>query len=65
MLGFRLYIAFLLLVFFLLSISIRGLEFLSATVVLCGLMFLILDIRKDVEKIQELEAQIDSLTNKL
>ena len=61
MLTFRLYITLLLLVFLSLIIADNRLGFLAGIVVTSTLLFLILDIRKDIDDIKRLEAQIASL----
>jgi len=64
MLTFRLYIASLALVFLCLTLSDQRFGSLPSTVVTCALVFLILDIRKDVEEVKRLEAQLASLQKK-
>ena len=61
MLTFRLYITLLALVFLSLIIADNRLGFLAGIVVTSTLLFLILDIRKDIDDIKRLEAQIASL----
>ena len=63
MLAFRLYIALLVLVFLCLSLGDHHIGVLPGIVVTGTLLFLILDIRKDVDEIKQLEAQIASLKN--
>jgi len=61
MLTFRLYITLLVLVFLSLILSDNRFCFLACIVVTSTLLFLILDIRKDIDDIKRLEAQIASL----
>ncbi len=61
MLTFRLYIALLVLVFLSLTLADTRFGFLGGIVVTSTLLFLILDIRKDIDDIKRLEAQIASL----
>jgi hypothetical protein len=61
MLLFRVYIAVLTLLFLVLSLFERGVQLLEGTVIICALLFLILDIRKDIDDIKQLEREIDSL----
>jgi hypothetical protein len=63
MLVFRLFIAVLNFAFLLLNLVAGSVEFLQGTVTTCGLLFLIFDIRKDVDDIKQLEAQLASLAN--
>jgi len=63
MLPFRLYLALLTLIFVLLCLYNNSLDFLHGTVIVCALLFQILDIKKESEEIKELEAQIAALTN--
>jgi Ca2+/Na+ antiporter len=63
MLTFRLYIALLTLVFLFLVLADNRFGVLAGIVVTCSFLFLILDIRKDVNDIKRLEAQIASLQN--
>ena len=61
MLTFRLYIALLVLVFLSLILADNRFGLLAGIVVMSTLLFLILDIRKDIDDIKRLEAQIASL----
>jgi hypothetical protein len=58
----RLGIALLTLLFLVLSLFNQGVGLLEGTVVTCALLFLIFDIKNDLEDIKNLEAQIASLT---
>ena len=61
MLLLRLYIAVLVLVFLLVSLFNQGIGVLEGTVITCGLLFLILDTKKDLDDIRHVEAEITSL----
>jgi hypothetical protein len=63
MLTFRLYIALLVLIFLCLSLADQRFGVLPGIVVTSTLLFLILDIRKDVDDVKKLEAQIASIEN--
>ena len=62
MLSLRLYIAVLVLVFLLVSLFNQGIGLLEATVITCGLLFLIFDTQKDLEDLRQIEAEVNSLT---
>ena len=68
MLAIRLYIAALTIVFLFLVIANRGLGILEAVVITCALVYLILDVRNDLQLfkgefrlLQELEQRISEL----
>jgi hypothetical protein len=68
MLAIRLYISALTLIFLLLVIASRGLGLLEGIVITCALVYLILDVRTDLQSIkiefrllQELEQRISEL----
>ena len=68
MLAIRLYISVLTLLFLLLSIATRGLGILEAVVITCAVLYLILDIRTDLQTmrveirlLQELEQRVSEL----
>lgn len=68
MLAIRLYISALTLVFLVLVIAHRGLGVLEAVVITCALLYLILDVRTDLQMLksefrllQELEQHISEL----
>ena len=63
MLIFRLYIALLVIAFLVLTLADRNFGFLQATVVTCALLFLILDTRKDIDDLKQLEIELASLQN--
>lgn len=68
MLAIRLYISALTLVFLVLVISNRGLGILEAVVITCAILFLILDVRTDLQTLklefrllQEIEQRVSEL----
>jgi hypothetical protein len=68
MLAIRLYISALTLVFLFLSIASRGVGFLEAVVITCAILYLILDVRTDLQVLklefrllQELEQRLSEL----
>jgi len=70
MLAIRLYISALTLLFLLLTIAIRGLGMLEAIVIVAAMLFLIIDIRIDLNELklefrllQELEQKLFELMN--
>ena len=72
MLAIRIYISALTVVFLFLVIANRGLGILEATVVTCALVFLILDVRADLQTLkiefrllQELEQHISELRRQI
>ena len=70
MLAIRLYISALTLLFLLLTIVLRGLGVLEAIVIVAAMLFLIIDIRIDLNELklefrllQELEQKLSELMN--
>jgi len=70
MLAIRLYISALTLLFLLLTIALRGLGMLEAIVIVAAMLFLIIDIRIDLNELklefrllQELEQKLFELMN--
>lgn len=68
MLAIRLYISALTLLFLFLSITIRGLGILEAVIITCAILYLILDVRTDLQSLrvefrllQELEQRVSEL----
>lgn len=68
MLAIRLYISALTLFFLLVTIAIRGLGILEAVVITCAILFLIIDVRMDLQELklefhllQELEEKLSEL----
>ena len=62
MLILRLYIAVLVLVFLVVSLFNQGIGLLEGTVLTCSLLFLIIDTKKDLEDLRQIEAKVASLT---
>ena len=52
MLAIRIYISVLTLLFLLLTIAIRGLGILEAVVISCAILFLIIDVRIDLQALK-------------
>ena len=72
MLAIRLYISALTLVFLFLVIANRGLGVLQAVVITCAILYLILDLRTDLQTVrvefrllQELEQRISELRRQI
>lgn len=72
MLAIRLYISALTLVFLFLVIANRGLGVLEAIVITCAILFLILDVRTDLQTLklefsllQELEQRVSELRRQI
>jgi hypothetical protein len=62
MLAIRLYIATLALTFLLAAVMTKGIGVLEATVLVCSLLYLILDIREELQALRLLEARVASLS---
>ena len=62
MLAIRLYIAALTLAFLLAALMTKGIGVLEATVVVCSLLYMILDIREELQVLRLLEARVSSLS---
>ena len=72
MLAIRIYISTLTLIFLVLMIASRGVGLLQAIVITCALLFLILDVRTDLQSLklefrllQELEHHISELRRQI
>ena len=72
MLAIRIYISALTLVFLLLVIANRGLGILEGVVITCAIVYLILDVRTDLQSVklefrllQELEQRISELRRQI
>ena len=61
MFAVRIYIVALTLAFLVATVMTRGIGVLSATVIVCPLLYLILDIREELQDLRLLEARIASL----
>ena len=60
MFAIRLYISALILTFLLLALMTRGIGVLDAVVVVCPLLYLILDMREELQTLKLLEARVSS-----
>ena len=58
----RLYVAALTLTFLLAAVMTKGIGVLEATVVVCSLLYMILDIREELHSLRLLEARVSSLS---
>lgn len=62
MFAIRLYVAALILTFLLSTVMTRGIGALEATVVVCAVLYMILDIRDELQELRLLEARVSSLS---
>lgn len=62
MFAIRIYLSALTLTFLVVAILTRGIGVLEATVVVCPLLYMILDIREDLQALRSLEARVFSLS---
>ena len=60
MFAIRLYISALILTFLLLALMTRDIGVLDAVVVVCPLLYLILDMREELQTLKLLEARVSS-----
>lgn len=58
----RIYLSALILTFLVVAVMTRGIGVLEATVVVCPLLYMILDIREELEALRSLEARVLSLS---
>ena len=58
----RTYLAALTLTFLVSAVTTRGIGALEATVVVCPLLYMILDIREELQALRSLEARVCSLS---
>ncbi|HAF21457.1 MAG TPA: hypothetical protein DHU55_08330 [Blastocatellia bacterium] len=58
----RIYLSALTLTFLVVAVMTRGLGVLEATVVVCPLLYMILDIREELQALRSLEARVFSLS---
>jgi uncharacterized membrane protein YkvI len=58
----RIYLSALTLMFLVVVVMTRGIGVLEATVVVCPLLYMILDIREELEALRLLEARVLSLS---
>ena len=61
MFAIRIYISALTLTFFVLAVTTRDIGVLEITVVVCPLLYMILDIREELQALRLLEARVLSL----
>ena len=62
MFGIRLYISALTLIFLLLALMTRDIGVLDAIVVICPLLYLILDMREELQTLKLIEKQVSSFS---
>ena len=62
MFAIRVYVAALTLTFLLFSVMTGGIGVLQATVIVCPVLYMILDMRADVQDLKLLEARVSSLS---
>ena len=62
MLALRLYVAVLTLVFLVASVMTTGVGALHAIILVCALIYLIIDARQDLHGLRELEARVSELS---
>lgn len=65
MLALRVYIIVLALLFCWLSISANTLGFLTASVISCSILFLLFDIKSDLNEIKQFEEKLEKLISVL
>ena len=58
----RTYLAALTLTFLLVALTTRGIGVLEATVLVCPLLYMILDIREELQALRSFEARVLSLS---
>jgi hypothetical protein len=62
MLAIRIYLSALTLTFLVVALMTRGIGVLEATVVVCALLYTILDVREELKALRSLEARVLSLS---
>ncbi len=62
MLPIRIFVSELILTFLLSALLTRGIGILEGTVIVCALLYLILDIRAELRDLAQLEARVSSLS---
>jgi hypothetical protein len=62
MFAIRLYIAALTLAFLLTSVITSGIGVLHATILTCSVLYLILDLKEDLQDLKQLESQVELLS---
>ena len=63
MFAIRIYVAALTLTFLVVTLMTRGIGALEATVVVCPLLYMILNIREELQDLRLLEARVLSLSS--
>jgi len=64
MFAIRIYLSALTLTFLVAAVMTRGIGVLEATVVVCSLLYMILDIRAELQALRSLEARVFSLSRR-
>lgn len=62
MFAIRIYLSALTLTFLVVALMTRGIGVLEATVIVCALLYTILDVREELQALRSLEAQVLSLS---
>ena len=62
MLAIRLYIVGLTLTFLITALMLKGIGILEATVLVCPVLYMILDIHEELQSLRLLEARVSSLS---
>ena len=62
MFAIRIYLSALTLTFLVVALMTRGIGVLQATVVVCALLYTILDVREELKALRSLEARVLSLS---
>lgn len=62
MFAIRIYLSALTLTFLVVAVMTSGIGVLEATVVVCPLLYMILDIREELQALRSLEARVFSLS---
>jgi hypothetical protein len=62
MFAIRIYLSALTLTFLVVALMTRGIGVLEATVVVCALLYTILDVREELKALRSLEARVRSLS---
>ena len=62
MFAIRIYVAALTIAFLLACVMTTGIGVLHATILACAVLYLILDLREDLQELKQLEAQVESLS---
>jgi len=62
MFAIRIYLSALTLTFLVVALMTRGIGVLEATVVVCALLYTILDVREELKALRSLEARVLSLS---